>query len=342
MKRGPSKKAGRTTLRDVAREAGVSIKTVSRVINGEREVNPKTAARVSEVANRLGYRPNELARSLKGRRTRTIGLMIADISNPFYAALARAVEEVARSRGYAMILCASSEDPEIEREYVEVLSGRRVDGLLLVPAPGDGDHLREEQEAGLPIVAIDRPAESLRTDVVMVQNAAGTRKAIEHLISHGHRRIAFIGDDKRLHTTRKRLQGYLEATKAAGLQDIYRLGCGTAPAAEDAVLELLGAPESPTAIFAGNNLITVGVLEAISHARLHIPHDIALAGFDDFPLASALHPHLTLVRQPVEELGRRAAELLFDRLEGKGSPSPSRIVLPTRLVVRESCGCTFP
>ncbi|WP_273845888.1 LacI family DNA-binding transcriptional regulator [Rubrobacter calidifluminis] len=339
MEREPFRNPGRVTLRDVAQEAGVSIKTVSRVINGEREVNPETAARVSEVAAKLGYRPNELARSLKGRRTRTIGLMIADISNPFYAALARAVEEVARSRGYTMILCASSEDPEIEREYVEVLSGRRVDGLLFVPAPGDGSHLRREQEAGLPMVAIDRPAEGIRTDTVMVQNAAGTRKAVEHLISHGHRHIAFIGDDKRLHTTRKRLQGYLEATRATGLRECFRLGCSTTSAAEEAMLELLEAPDHPTAIFAGNNLISTGVLEAIARAGLRIPYDIAFAGFDDFPLASALRPRLTLVRQPVDELGRKAAELLFDRLEGEKSSSPSRIILPTRLIVRESCGC---
>ena len=330
--------ASPVTLRDVAREAGVSIKTVSRVVNGEREVNAQTAARVAKVVEKMGYRPNELARSLRSRRSNTIGLMIADISNPFYSGCAKAVEEVARQHGCTVILCASSEEEKTERTYVELLAQRRVDGLLLVPV-GDGhEYLAAQQTAGMSVVALDRPVEGLETDSVVVQNRVGTRKAIEHLIEHGHRRIAFVGDQEHVYTTLKRLQGYREALEQAGLEEIYRLGAGGIVPAEAATRELLGAPEPPTAFFAANNLISVGMLRALEHAGLRIPEDAAFAAFDDFELAAVLHPRLTLIRQPAYELGRAAAELLFDRLEGRGPSSRQHLVLPTELIVRESCG----
>jgi len=318
----------------------VSIKTVSRVVNDEREVNPETAARVAEVLSRLGYRPNELARSLKGQRSRTIGLMIADISNPFYADCAKAVEEVARSHGYAVFLCASAEDVEVEREYVGLLARRRVDGLLLVPAADGHEHLREEQDAGLPIVALDRPAEGLSADTVIVKNRTGAREATQHLIRvHGHERIAFVGADEHQYTTRMRLDGYREALEEAGLEEIARTRAPDIASAARATRELMGSPEPPTAVFAANNLVTVGVLQALEQSGLRVPDDVALVGFDDFELAAVLSPRLTLVRQPAAELGRRAASLLFDRLEGRLPPEPRRVVLETELVVRESCGC---
>lgn len=221
---------GRITLRDVALEAGVSIKTVSRVVNDESEVNPAMAARVSEVLSRLGYRPNELARSLKGQRSRTIGLMIADISNPFYADCAKAVEEVAGSHRYAVFLCASAEDANVEREYVGLLARRRVDGLLLVPAADGHEHLREEQAAGLPIVALDRPAEGVSADTVIVRNRTGAREATRHLVEvHGHERAAFVGADEQQYTMRMRLEGYREALDEAGLREISYTGAPTSP-----------------------------------------------------------------------------------------------------------------
>jgi LacI family transcriptional regulator len=331
---------GRITLRDVALEAGVSIKTVSRVVNRERQVSPETAARVAEVLSRLGYRPNELARSLKDRRSRTIGLMIADISNPFYAGCAKAVEEVARSHGYAVFLCASAEDVNIEREYVGLLTRRRVDGLLLVPAADGHPHLKEEQDAGLPIVTLDRPAEGLLTDTVIVKNRTGARDATRHLIEvHGHERVAFVGADEHQYTTRMRLEGYREALAEAGLQEILRTRAPDTAAAARATRELLALPDPPTAFFAMNNLVTVGVLQAVEGAGLRVPEDVALVGFDDFELAAVLSPRLTLVRQPAAEIGRRAARLLFERIERRKPLDPRRVVLETELVVRESCGC---
>lgn len=266
--------------------------------------------------------------------------MIADISNPFYAGCVKAVEEVAREHGYAVILCASGEDPEIEREYVGLLTQRRVDGLLLVPAANGHGYLKEEQGAGLPIVALDRPAEGVPTDTVIVQNRTGARKAVEHLIRvHGHRRIAFVGPGEHLYTTRMRLQGYREALESAGLEELCRIGAPDIASAARATQELIQLPDPPAAVFAVNNLITVGVLQALERAGLRVPEDMALIGFDDFELAAALHPRLTLVRQPAAELGRRAAELLMDRLEGHDPGRPRRVVLKTELVVRESCGC---
>jgi LacI family transcriptional regulator len=330
----------RVTLRDVAREAGVSIKTVSRVVNKEPEVNEATAARVAGVVERLGYRPNELARGLKGSRSRTIGLVIDDVSNPFMAACAQAIEGVAQEHGHALILCDSHADLRVEDDYIGLLTRRQVDGLLIVPAHGRNLHLKAEQRAGLPVVALDRPAEGVRTDTVLVKNRAGAREATEHLIWHGHERIAFVGDVRHYYTARKRLEGYKEALKTADLELLHSLGAHSIEQGEEAAKGFLEAPDRPTALFAANILTALGALRATEHLGMRIPEDVALIGFDDFELAPVLSPRFTLVHQPTRELGRRAAEMLFDRLDGRGSPDPRRIVLPTELVVRESCGCS--
>ncbi|CAA9431779.1 MAG: Transcriptional regulator, LacI family [uncultured Rubrobacteraceae bacterium] len=329
----------RTTLRDVALEAGVSIKTASRVVNGEPTVNAVMADRVEDAVERLGYRPNELARGLKGRRSRTIGLIIADVSNPFMAICAQAIEGVARERGHALILCDSRADLRAEDVYVGLLTQRQVDGLLLVPAQGRNTCLNAEQRAGLPVVAFDRPAEGVQTDSVLVENRAGAREATEHLIDHGHERVAFVGDVRHFYTARKRLEGYKEALEAANLEPLHSLDAHSIELAEEATKGFLDAPDPPTALFAANILTTLGALRAIEDLGLRIPEDIAVIGFDDFELAHVLRPRFTLVHQPAAELGRRAAEMLFDRLEGRGRPEPQRLVLPTELIVRESCGC---
>ncbi len=329
------------TLHDVARDAGVSIKTVSRVINGEPYVSPSTRARVHEAIERLGYRPNEVARSLKGKRSKMIGLMIADISNPFYAVIAKAVEEEARARGYSVVLCASGEDVEVEREYVELLFRKRLDGLLLVPAANGHEYLLREIAAGLHVVALDRPIDDPEVDAVLVENQEGAYRATLHLVEHGHKRIGFIGAGKQLYTLQERLAGYQKALEEHGLQSLVRLDAPDPPSAADAMRELLDSPDRPTAVFCMNNLITIGVLEALEERGLRVPDDMATVGFDDFDLAGLLRPRLTLVRQPVDELGRQGARLLFERLEGLYTAAARRIVLPTKLMVRESCGCSY-
>jgi LacI family transcriptional regulator len=330
----------RPTLRDVAREAGVSPITVSRVVNRERLVSPNTAAKVKEAILRLGYEPNEMARSLRERRSRTIGLMIADISNPFYAECAKAVEEVAREKGYSVVLCASAESAEIEREYVGLLARGRVDGLLLVPASSGRGYLKEERYAGLPMVALDRPIEDVATDTVLVKNREGTREAVRHLVGHGHHSVAFVGGHEHLYTVRKRLEGYREAVREANLQEILCFGAVDVASSARMVANLLHAPSRPSAIFAWNNLAALGALRAIEERGMDVPEEVALVGFDDSDWAALLHPRLTLVRQPAYELGRQAAELLFERLQSTDMLAPRTVVLPTELVVRESCGCT--
>ena len=329
----------RITLRDVALEAGVSIKTASRVVNGEPTVNAAMADRVEDAVERLDYRPNELARSLKGRRSRTIGLIIADVSNPFMATCAQAIEGVAREHGHALILCDSHADLRMEGTYVELLTQRQVDGLLLVPAHGRNIRLKTEQRTGLPVVTLDAPAEGLRADTVLVQNRVGAREATEHLIGHGHERIAFVGDERRFYTARKRLEGYKQALKSANLKPLHNMGSHTIELGEQMTKRILDTTERPTALFAANILTAVGALRATEHLGLRVPEDVAMIGFDDFELAPVLRPRFTLVHQPAAELGRRAAEMLFDRLEGRGPDGPRRLVLPTELVVRESCGC---
>lgn len=328
----------RVTIREVADEAGVSIKTVSRVINGESSVRPANAERVLEAAARLGYRPNELARGLKGSRTRTIGLIIADISNPFFADCCKAIEEVVSARGYTLLLCASAENKDSERAYVELLSRRRIDGLLVVPAPDGTEHLQREISSGLPIVAFDRPAEGVETDTVIVSNRKGAKDATRHLISNGHEHVAFIGDDEHIYTAKKRLEGYSQAMEEAGLKRLYRLESGTISSARKTTARLLAENPDLTAFLGGNSLITAGILHALEDAEVRMPEDVAVVGFDDFQLVSALRPNLTVVRQPTERLGSMAAEMLMDRLDGFMEGVPRREVLPTELVVKGSCG----
>jgi LacI family transcriptional regulator len=317
--------------------AHVSTSTVSRVLNDDPKVRPATAERVRAAMKRLGYRPNEIARSLRGFPSRTIGLIIADISNPFYADCAKAVEEIARQNQYLLVLCVSDEMLDTEREHVELLVQRRVDGLLLVPSAGDHSYLRTITD--VPLVAFDRPMHGETSDVVLVQNRVGARHITEHLIEHGHERIACVGDDEALYTTQERLIGYRAAMRAAGLEPIYRRGGPTTATARATMRELLAEPHPPTAVFAANNLIMVGVLHAIDDAGLRVPDDVALAGFDDFELAGLLRPRLTVVRQPAGLLGECAATLLLERLEAKRDGPPKKKVLPTELVIRESCGC---
>jgi LacI family transcriptional regulator len=331
----------RITIREVASAAGVSIKTVSRVLNGEPAVAPRTADRVAKAADRLGYEPNELARGLKGRQTRTVGLILADLSNPFFADCCKAVEQTLAAEGYALILCASAEDPESERAYVELLSRRRIDGLLLAPAPNGGGHLLREISAGLPVVAFDRPADGVETDTILVSNRNGAAEATRHLISHGHTRVSFIGDDEHIYTAEKRLRGYSQAMKEAGLEPEYRMGRGTIPHARETAAELLVEGHGTTAFLGGNSLITAGILHALDDARVRIPEDAAVVGFDDFQFVSALRPSLTVVRQPTELLGVKAARMLLDRLNGSDNETPRRKVLNTELIVRGSCGCTM-
>lgn len=321
-------------MRDVAAAADVSVKTVSRVLNGEGGVQPGTAERVERAVRRLGFQRNESAANLRrsGQSTRSIGLVIEDMSNPFYSSLMKAVEDVARPRGSLLIAGSSDNDPDTERELLLSFCARRVDGLLVVPCGPDLSFLAHELAHGTPVVAVDRPATGISVDTVVSANAEGVRAGIEHLVAHGHRRIGYVGDTARF-TGSERLRGYEEALVACGI-DVDR---ELIARAHDAVVarrvteQLLALRPPPTALFTGNNLLTLGAIHAVSDRR----REVALIGFDDFALADLLDPPVTVVSQDSAALGRSAAELLFKRLGGDAGPR-QRLVLATVLVARGS------
>jgi LacI family transcriptional regulator len=327
----------RPTMIDVARIADVSLKTVSRVVNGEPNVRPETEERVQLAILELGFRRNDAARSLRQRHVpRSLGLVIGDVGNPFYSAIARGVEQVLRSREMLLITGSSDEVPERERSLIRSLLERRVDGLIVAPAATDHRYLLPDMAHGVPIVFIDRPPGRIEADTILLDNAGGVRAAVEHLLELGHERIGFIGDLPAIFTAGERLRGYRAALIAHGVAEdpaIVHLGSHNAESAALALRELLELPVPPTAMLTGNNRITIGALTELarSHATL------ALVGFDDLELANLLARPLTAVAYDAEEFGRRAAALVVRRLDGDDGP-PEQLIEPTSLVVRASSG----
>lgn len=324
----------RPTMKDVAARAGVGLKTVSRVVNGEPGVTPDTERRVQDAITALGFRRNDGARTLRKGRTASIGLVLEDLADPFYAPLNRAVEEVARAHGALLISGSSAEDPDRERELALALCARRVDGLIIIPAGHDHRYLEPEITAGVATVFVDRPAGLIDADVVLSDSFGGARDGVAHLIAHGHRRIGFIGDQPGIHTATERLRGYRAAMAAAGLpvDDAWVSLGPTAPErVRTEAVRMLAGPRPVTALFAGNNRVTATVVRVIAGR----PRPVALVGFDDLELADLLSPGLTVIAQDAVRLGRTAAERLFRRLDGVCEP-PRRVELPTRLVVRGS------
>jgi LacI family transcriptional regulator len=323
-------------MRDVASTAGVSLKTVSRVVNQEAGVHADTAARVEAAIARLGFARNDVARSLRHGRAGAIGLVIEDVANPFYSAIARTVEDAAHARGHILITGSCEEDPEREHQLVHRLLRRSVDALLIVPAGEDHRYLLAELGAGTPLVFLDRPPGGLDADTVLLDNLGGARAGVAHLLAHGHHRIAFVGDGPALHTARERLAGYRRALADGGVgerTELVRAGTHDAAGAEQAVRALLRLPVAcrPSALFCANNRNTVGALRALrDHSR-----PVALVGFDDFELADMLPTPVTVVRHVPEDMGRIAAELAYMRLDGNGGP-PQRRTLPCELVMRGS------
>ena len=329
---------GRPTMRDVAALAGVSLATVSRVVNGSPAVDPVLAERVRAAAAKLGYRRDETASALRraDRISTSVGLIIEDISNPFFSAVQRGFEDVARSRGVLVFSGSSDDDPERERQLADAFAARRVDGLVIVPAGADQSYLLRERQAGVPLVFVDRPPRFIDADAVLSDNAGGARAATEHLLRGGHRRIGYLGDRERIFTATERRRGYGEALATERLTPdpgLIRMELADPEAARAAARELLSAAEPPTALVTGQNLITIGALNALRDLALQ--HEVALVAFDDVPLANLLEPGVTTVAQDPVALGRRAAELIFARLDGDTGASRTAIV-PTELITRGS------
>ncbi len=333
--RRPENRYGnRPTMKDVAARAGVGLKTVSRVVNAEPGVTPETERRVQEAIDALGFRRNDSARVLRKGSTASIGLVLEDLADPFYGPLSRAVEEIARAHGALLINGSSAEDPDREQELVLALCARRVDGLVIIPAGDDHRYLEPELKAGVATVFVDRPAGKIDADVVLSDSFGGARDGVAHLISHGHRRIGFIGDMPRIHTSAERLRGYRAAMEDAGIAvegPWMSLGVTDPERVRRAAEEMLAGPSPVTAIFAGNNRVTVTVVRVLNEQR----RPVALVGFDDFELADLLQPGVTVVAQDAAQLGRTAAERLFRQLDGT-LMTPERIELPTRLITRGS------
>jgi LacI family transcriptional regulator len=318
---------------DVAVAARVSLKTVSRVVNQEPGVNTRTAARVTRAIAQLGFVRNEGASSLRrGHTTGSLGLLLEDVADPFYAALSRAVEEVARLRRCLVLAGSSDEDPARERELALAFCARRVDGLIVVPTHADHGYLAPELDAGVRAVFVDRPAVGVAADEVLVDNAGGARAAVEHLQRHGHRRIGFVGDSPDIFTARERLRGFREGLAGRVDPALVAMGPHSEVSVRAALERLHALTPAVTAVVTGNNRMTVHVLRGLRSFPGWRP---ALVGFDDVELGDLLDPGLTVVEQDPAQMGRAAANLLFARLAGEKSP-PRRVVLPTRLLPRGS------
>lgn len=328
------------SLQQVAARANVSIATVSRVLNKSDKVVPETRATVEQALRELSYRPSRVARRLrmKDGRAHLVGLIIPDIQNPFYAEIARGVEDAAFASEYALLLCNSDESLEKERFYLDVMQSESVDGLVLPPFDDTDVAVLEVINTGLPVVCVDRSLAKAKTDLVEVDNHHGALEAVNHLLDRGHKSIGLIEGRAHVSTSRERRRGYLDAIQARGIaprKELMRAGDFKQESGRVLTTELLALRRPPTALFVCNNLMTIGALGALHQRGLRVPQDVALVGFDDLPWAEAFDPPPTMVRQPAYEVGRQAMELLLKRIMAPTRP-PVTVRLVPELVVRKS------
>jgi LacI family transcriptional regulator len=354
----------RITITQVAAEAGVSTATAGRALGGYGYASDDVAARVHAAARKLGYKPNMVARSLVTGRSQTIGVVAADIDNAFYARVLRGIGDVARSRGFGVILTNSDENLEREKEAVQLLLEKRVDGLIITPCDVQGsEHLRSLIDGGCPIVQIDRAAYDLAADSVTVDNRGSAREAVTHLLKAGHRRIGIIAELEQiengsledfvaqaafspvtaqtLYPSWQRLLGYLDAHRDAGIpvqtQLICRAGAYSSDAARHEALGLLESSHRPTAVFAADGTMSHGLMQAIADLNIKVPDQLSVVCFDDLDWMTFMQPAITSVHQPVHRIGSMAAELLLARIAGETSVAKHN-VLEARLNIRDSVG----
>jgi LacI family transcriptional regulator len=333
------------TLRDVAARAGVSAITVSRALNNSGHVSPETRRRITAAVADLNYVPNAVASSLRSNRTQLLALLLTDVTNPFWTTVARGVEDAAMEAGYGVLLCNTDEDPAKEARYIDLLLRRRIDGLMVAPTPESTDILQSLETRRIPFVLLDRLVGGVTADIVRGDSRGGAYQVTMHLLQTGYRRIGMITGPPTVSTAEERVAGYLDALGDMMVPhdpDLVRFGPYREGWGHEATHELMGLDPPPDSIFAANNFIALGVLEALRELSLRVPEDIALVCFDDFPQLSAAAPFFTTVLQPAAEIGSVAIRLLFDRLatqDSNSGPEPREILLPTQLVVRTSCGC---
>lgn len=328
-------------MADVAARAGVSVATVSRALSGDpKQVSAPVLQRIIDAAEELEYISNNLARNMRSGTAHILGLVISDIGNPFFTAVTRGAEDVAQRHGYSLVLFSTDENPEREAASLGVMAAERAAGIIVATTNENGTVLRRVRDMGMAIVAIDRRIIDLPTDSVVVDNESAAHEAVSHLVRLGHRRIAIVGGPSDADTARERQRGYQRALREANIPigpDLCRRGDFREAAALNMTRDLLDLPDPPTAIFAVNNLTTIGVLGAVRERGLKVPTDISIVGFDDIPTGELLDPPLTVVRQPTYRVGAQAAKLLIRRLRDPSAPV-REVVLAASLIVRGSTG----
>ena len=326
------------SIKEVAQLAGVSSATVSRVLAGKPHVRAEVRQRVLQAVKQLGYQPSRVARSLRVRSSQIIGLIISDIQNPFFTALVRAVEDQAYAHQYAIFLCNSDENSHKEALYIDLMLAERVGGVILTPTRETDSPVAKLQEAGIPVVVVDRRIRDLELDTVVLDNIGAAQALVGHLIEQGHRHIGAILASPAITTGHERCQGYQLALQAAGLPldaGLIRTGLPKEVLGYQFASELLDLPEPPTALFTGNNLLTIGALRAIHERQLHLPADLSLVAFDDMEWTSLISPRLTVVAQPTYAMGQAAAELILKRIADPNRPA-EQILFKPALQIRES------
>ncbi len=325
-------------IKDVAKKAGVSPATVSRVINDKPYVADAVRDRVLDAIRELQYHPNRVAQRLRAAKSHLVGVLLSDIRNPFYTMALEGIEQILSEQGLSVLICNSATRPERENDFITLLLAEEVAGIIISPTREQSDALAKAVKSGVPVVVIDRRMTRPVTDVVLADNQYGARLAVQHFVEQGHRRIAILGGPQYLTSGRERYQGYLQALGEAGLpldESLIRFGDYQMESGYNLTRDLIAKAELPFALFVANNLMTIGALNAIHEAGLNIPNDIAVIGFDDLPWAVSLTPALTTVQQPALQIGIHAAELLINRMAFPSRPART-VVLNTELIVRAS------
>ncbi|MBK8021235.1 MAG: LacI family DNA-binding transcriptional regulator [Chloroflexi bacterium] len=343
----PRKHSAVPTIRQVADHVGVSPATVSRVLNGYPHIRDELRQSVLDAIAELGYKPNRVAQRLRASRSRLIGIIVTDITNPFFNTIMAGIEQTFYSHGYSVLMSNTAGDMRKELGYLEMMKNEEVAGLVIAPTSEDVKHVVDTAEAGLPVVIIDRRIKGDKArhlDMVLADNTEGAFNAVTHLIRLGHRRIGMIGGPQHLTSGRERLEGYRQAMRSAGLtvsKKWIRLGDHRYDSGFELLHQLLECDPPVTAIFASNNMMTLGALNALHQRGKRIPEDIAIVGFDDMGWSPSLNPPLTAVSQPTAEIGTLAAELLLERISRPDLPV-RLMTLKTELMIRESCGSHLP
>ncbi|CAM4525333.1 LacI family DNA-binding transcriptional regulator [Paenibacillus xylanexedens] len=330
----------KATIYDIAREAGVSIATVSQVINGKGKISEKRRAEIMEIMERLHYQPSAIAAALTGKQTYTLGLLVPDISNPYFAELARAVEDRSRQLGYSVVICSTDNKDERVERYLNLLQQKRVDGMMIGTGIDNAEILSPLLQQSIPIALIARHMPSLSVHTVTIDDILGGALAAEHLLELGHTRLAVLSEPSKVSSSQERVRGFRETLIKAGYtlepNQIRESAADLSSAKKEALL-LLGEKDHPTGLFCCNDIQAIGALQAAKELGLRVPEDVSIIGFDNTILASVTSPPLTTVAQPIEELGHRAVDLLIEELKDE-QKEPQKIVLKPELVIRESAG----